>query len=509
MEENIKVAVRIRPLIKRERNDEVCVFSSDVFKNELKIANHSFVFDNVLNENTDQETVFNTVVKDAVMWVSEGYNSTIFSYGSTSSGKSYTMFGDEKGGFLDMRDPEGASFGNDTSGIIPRACKTLFETIDKKDEVVEAICRCSFMEIYMENIKDLLCDAPVSLSQVSSEKLRIRQDNHKGVYIQGLTSKFVYSSNDVMNIIKEGAKQRVVASTSLNSVSSRSHAVITLILTQKINDGTEIVSKLHMIDLAGSENVGKSEVQGVNLIEAQTINKSLCSLGIVINALTEKGRVHIPYRDSKLTYLLQDSLGGNSKTIIIATISPASSCLSETLNTLKFAKRAKTIKNKAKINRNVSYDNLLKTIDALNNKIKVLEASLEDAVYTQKAVQVSENPSKEVVVYKTKCERLEKRIVQMEQILLEEDIRTKRMDDMLEKQRELAIEVSKNLYEERIKNNGLLNDLEMYKHVYETITDKTVETGVVGMIIEKLRKEKERVNVEDEGGGERGKEDKV
>jgi kinesin family member 5 len=499
--------VRIRPLIKRERNDEICVNGNG--SNEIKIANHSFVFDNVLDESVNQETVFNTVVKDAVMWVSEGYNSTIFSYGSTSSGKSYTMFGDEKGGFLETQGLEGASFGEkDTSGIIPRACKTLFETIDKKDEVVEAVCRCSFMEIYMENIKDLLCDSQGSQrvgsasqisqgSQISSEKLRIRQDNHKGVYIQGLTSKFVYSSNDVMNIIKEGAKQRVVASTSLNSISSRSHAVITLVLTQKINDGTEIVSKLHMIDLAGSENVGKSEVQGVNLIEAQTINKSLCSLGNVINALTEKGRVHIPYRDSKLTYLLQDSLGGNSKTIIIATVSPASSCLSETLNTLKFAKRAKTIKNKAKINRNVSYDNLLKTIDALNGRIKVLEASLEDAVYTQKAVEVSENPSKEVVVYKTKCERLEKRIVQMEQILLEEDIRTKRMDDMLEKQRELAIEVSKNLYEERIKNNGLLNDLEMYKHVYETITDETVETGVVGMIIEKLRKEKVEKNTED------------
>jgi len=258
-----------------------------------------------------------------------------------NSGKTYTMFGN-----ADVKNQ---------LGIIPRTCEELFNIINSKDDVIEAQLKCSFLEIYMEQIKDLL--------QNNSKNLKIRQNNDN-VYVQGLTEKYVYNTNDIMNQIKTGYQYRSIASTALNNTSSRSHAVLTLTLTQKIQDNSIITSKLHLIDLAGSENVAKSEAQGITLTEAQNINKSLSCLGNVIYALTEKNRDHIPYRDSKLTYLLQDSLGGNAKTVLIATANPA--VYNETLSTLKFAKRAKEIKNAPKINKNDSIENLLATIEKLN-----------------------------------------------------------------------------------------------------------------------------------------------
>jgi kinesin family protein 5 len=176
-----------------------------------------------------------------------------------------------------------------------------------------------------------------------------------------------------MSVIKEGAAQRTTASTNLNNTSSRSHAVLTITLTQKLQDGSELTSKMHLVDLAGSENVGRSEVTGTTLAETQAINKSLSCLGNVIFALTEKGREHIPYRDSKLTFLLQDSLGGNSKTCIVCTATPSVTCYSETVNTLKFAKRAKEIRNIPKLNRSDSPVNLQRIIEQLQKRISELE----------------------------------------------------------------------------------------------------------------------------------------
>jgi kinesin family protein 5 len=286
--ENIKVALRIKP-VKDSLNIKV---DDNIITLNENGKDSQYIFDHIFSTNTTQQDIFSTIGKPSVDWVCEGYNATIFAYGSTGSGKTFTMFGHED--------------GKSNIGIIPRACEALFQNIEKNEDVIEATMKCSFLEIYREHIRDLL------KKDISGE-LKIRQSQIKGIFVQGLTEKYVYSSADILNTIKEGSSRRTVASTSLNTVSSRSHSLLTLTLTQILSDGTEITSKLNLVDLAGSENVGKSEVQGISLAEAQNINKSLSSLGNVIYALTEKNREHIPYRDSKLTFLLQDSLGGKYK----------------------------------------------------------------------------------------------------------------------------------------------------------------------------------------------------
>jgi kinesin family protein 5 len=223
-----------------------------------------------------------------------------------------------------------------------------------------------------------------------------------------------------------GIKQRRITSTSVNNVSSRSHVVLTITISQLGSDESEIIGKINLVDLAGSENVGKSEVHGVALSEAQNINKSLSSLGNVINALTEVRRDHIPYRDSKLTYLLQDSLGGNSKTIIIAAVNPVISNMSETLGTLKFAKRAKEIKNVPKMNKNASTLNLLKTIENLNKKIELLEYKLSD-LQNGNEIDISK--------------KWEMRVISLDKALEVEKMRNKNLSELYEKQRKLCIDI--------------------------------------------------------------------
>jgi hypothetical protein len=383
-----------------------------------------------------------------------------------NSGKSHTMFGTQS-----------------DKGIIPRTCDYIFKNINNNENVIEANMKCSFLEIYREKIRDLLSREQTE----QSESLKIRHSQNNEVYIPGLIEKHVYSPEDILETIGEGAAQRTIASTALNNVSSRSHAVLTLTLQQKINDGSSITSKLHLIDLAGSENVGKSEVQGVNLTEAQTINKSLSCLGNVIYALTEKGREHIPYRDSKLTYLLQDSLGGNSKTILIATLSPSINFISETINTLKFASRAKQIKNIPKINKNEGSQQLLQTIEKLNKRIAELEQQCEDSKIIINAVEQSKEETKEVVLLKTKCERLEKKI----NFMLTENQkgleRNGEVKELFRKQRELARKVSKELYRERMRNFLISNELEQYKIFHNSILNSSDKPDILPLIINRFK----------------------
>lgn len=319
MSENIIVAIRSRPSK----------------KNIESKYNFDYFF-----QNSSQEQIFETIAKNPVEWVCQGYNSSIFAYGQTSSGKTHTMFGT-----------------SENEGIIPRACKLLFSYENR--DVVEKTIKCSFLEIYKENLKDLF--------RKDNNELKIRQTPAFEIYVQGLSEKKVNCSEELLNLVYTGLNNRKTASTSCNSQSSRSHAVLSIIVNQKFNDNTEITGKLNLVDLAGSENVSKSEVQGLALTEAQNINKSLLILGNVINSLSER-RSHIPYRDSKLTYLLKDSLGGNSKTIIIGTINPDNE--NESNNTIKFCRRAKEIKNIPKINKKSS-------INELQQKIKLLELENE------------------------------------------------------------------------------------------------------------------------------------
>jgi len=389
MAENIRVLVRFKPVNER---DPPCTL--DIDGNGLNIADrvsrYQFTFDHVFDAGSNQEDIYR-MIEPVVDSVCNGYNATIFAYGSSGSGKTYTMFGSE-----------------DDMGIVPRACESIFKK--NMNDTLDRNVKFSFIEIYNDHIRDLL--------NVSHDDLHIR-NCEKGVYIQGLTERLVYNSDDILSSISTGAKQRRISSTHVNNVSSRSHAVLTITISQLGIDESEIISKLNLVDLAGSENVGRSDVHGIALSEAQNINRSLSALGNVINALTEVGRDHIPYRDSKLTYLLQDSLGGNSKTIIIATVNPAISNMSETLNTLKFAKRAKEIKNAPKMNKNASTLNLLKTIDVLNKKIELLES----------------------------CKNVELETLQRE--LEEEKSRNKNLVELYEKQRMLCIDVSNELIKER------------------------------------------------------------
>lgn len=271
-------------------------------------------------------------------------------------------------------------FGGDdheSRGIIPRATSYLFAALSDDSEVEEVNIKCSFLEIYKEHLLDLLQRADANGDDSKAPSLKIRQTKEKGTYVQGIVEKYVYNPADVLDLIREGEGYRTVAHTNMNEVSSRSHSVFNVTVTQTMKDGVVKQGKLSLVDLAGSENVQKSGATGLTLLEAQKINKSLSALGNVIFALTER-RDHIPYRDSKLTHLLQDSLGGNTKTVLIVTASPHWTAYTETLSTLKFAKRAKEIKNKPHINQFESADNLKHVVDYLEKELASSEARVKD-----------------------------------------------------------------------------------------------------------------------------------
>lgn len=286
----------------------------------------------------------------------KGYNGTIFAYGQTGAGKSFTMFGPSNG-------------DDSTRGIIPRACKHIFDCIESDETETEYTLKCSFLEIYKEIIRDLLDPAGVNL--------KVRETPSRGVWVQGLSEHFVACIEDIMDLLELGEKSRATSSTKMNSVSSRSHSLFILTLTQKNPDGSTREGKLNLADLAGSEKVGKTGASGETLEEAKKINQSLSALGNCINALTKSKKSHIPYRDSKLTHILRESLGGNSKTTLIIACSPHSFNVEETISTLKFGQRAKSIKNSVKINQQRSVKELEQIIETLSNELALLRGYSE------------------------------------------------------------------------------------------------------------------------------------
>lgn len=319
------------------------------------------------------------------------------------------------------------------------------------------VVKCTFLEIYKETIRDLIGTAT---------NLRIRQGEN-GNYVQGLSERYVTTSEEILSIIDDGAQNRIVASTALNSVSSRSHAVFTITILQTLTDGSISCSKLNLVDLAGSENVSKSEVQGLALSEAQMINKSLSSLGNVINALTEKGRDHIPYRDSRLTYLLQDSLGGNAKAILISTASTNINMYNETLSTLKFASRAKQIKNQPKVNRQKNHDTLRLEVEHWMNKYEELKKKYEEDC--QLLTQIVQKPAdnQQLTLLQMKNQRLEDRIKHYEQRLENEQARHNDLTTLITKHKKLMQNVADNLYETRLQ----VARLKEYEYFYQSVKD--------------------------------------
>lgn len=367
-ETNINVVVRCRGRSDREvrENSGVVVSTSgvrgktvDLSMGPNAISNKTYQFDKVFSPAADQTIIFEDVVAPVLDEMLTGFNCTIFAYGQTGTGKTYTMSGD-------MTDTLGLL--SDAAGIIPRVLYSLFQKLDSDE--VECSVKCSFIELYNEELKDLL-------SMDDSVKLKIYDDaskkSHTATMVQGMEETHIKTAAAGIQLLQRGSHRRQVAATKCNDLSSRSHTVFTITTyLKKVSETGEdyiCAGKLNLVDLAGSENIQRSGAENKRAAEAGLINKSLLTLGRVINALVDRSS-HIPYRESKLTRLLQDSLGGRTKTYIIATVSPAKSNLEETISTLDYAFRAKNIRNKVQVNSTISKKTLLKEYTAEIEKLK-------------------------------------------------------------------------------------------------------------------------------------------
>ncbi|KAM7451352.1 Kinesin-like protein kif16b [Porites harrisoni] len=398
---SLKVAVRARPLNNRELElDSKCIIQMEgqkttIFNTKLygeagmegdkgRDYKKEFFFDYSYwsadpkdGHFIKQEQVFNDLGQGVLDSAFEGYNACLFAYGQTSAGKTYTMMGT-----------------SEEIGLIPRICKGLFRYIDQNTSLNSSFrTEVSYLEIYNEHVRDLL--RPQKLKKLPQQNLKVREHPKEGPYVEGLTKQHVSDLDSIEVLIEQGNKLRATASTRMNNASSRSHAIFTIKFTQAKLIGdmpSETISKIHLVDLAGSERASASGAVGDRLKEGANINKSLVTLGIVISTLAENSinssttskrpsfrkKLFVPYRDSVLTFLLKDSLGGNSKTVMIAAISPAECNYGETLSTLRYAHRAKSIINTPTINE----DQNVKLIRDLRLEIERLKGIIRSSEKT-------------------------------------------------------------------------------------------------------------------------------
>lgn len=339
--ESVKVVVRCRPMNEKEiAQGHQRIIEMNVKKGTIEITNPSkkeevprmFTYDSVYDWNSKQIELYDETFRQLVDSVLEGYNGTIFAYGQTGTGKTFTM--------------EGVRTDPVLRGVIPNSFEHIFTHIARTQNQ-QYLVRSSYLEIYQEDIRDLL-------SKDQSKRLELKERPDTGVYVKDLQSFVCKSVKEIEHVMNVGNQNRAVGATNMNEHSSRSHAIfiITIECSEPGSDGESHirVGKLNMVDLAGSERQSKTGATGERLKEATKINLSLSALGNVISALVDGKSTHVPYRDSKLTRLLQDSLGGNARTVMVANIGPASYNFEETITTLRYANRAKNIKNKPKIN---------------------------------------------------------------------------------------------------------------------------------------------------------------
>lgn len=344
--ESVKVVVRCRPLNQRE--DSIGppggIIQMDLRLGQVILRNprapasepqKTFTFDAVYDASSKQRDLYDESVRPLVDSVLAGFNGTIFAYGQTGTGKTYTM--------------QGAWMDPEKRGVIPNAFDHVFTHISRSQSDKQYLVRASYLEIYLEEIRDLL-----DPKHGSTRALELRESPESGVYVRNLTSCVCKSIKEIEDVMNMGNQARAVGATDMNEHSSRSHALflITVECSQPGPDGRKHirVGRLNLVDLAGSERQAKTGVQGERLKEAAKINLSLSALGNVISALADGRSGHVPYRDSKLTRLLQDSLGGNAKTVMVATLGPAPQHYDETLTTLRYANRAKNIQNQPRVN---------------------------------------------------------------------------------------------------------------------------------------------------------------
>ncbi|WWD19337.1 hypothetical protein CI109_103796 [Kwoniella shandongensis] len=344
----------------------------------------TYPFDKVFGPEADQTMIFNEVAEGMLDEVLAGYNCTIFAYGQTGTGKTYTMQGDLE--LTNLNAPKS------TAGIVPRVLHRLFSLLESSQNTEYSV-KCSYIELYNEELRDLLAteykgDASATQQQQNGGGLKLYEDGKKGVYIQGLEETGVRNLKEGLGIVDKGVKRRQTAETKMNTESSRSHTIFSITVhikesgLQRGGEDLLKVGKFNLVDLAGSEAIGRSGATDKRAREAGMINQSLLTLGRVISALVEKGS-HIPYRESKLTRLLQDSLGGRTKTCIVATVSPTRSNLEETLSTLDYAIRAKSIRNRPEVNAHMTKTGLLKEYvgDIERLKTELMAAREKNGIY--------------------------------------------------------------------------------------------------------------------------------
>lgn len=424
---NFRVVVRVRPISEAElaSNCKRCVkidskSAINVFRHESQngerpstaAQNHyTFVYDRVFGEETAQRELYMAAVQPVVLSSLEGYNGSIIAYGQTGTGKTFTI--------------EGSSDG-DNRGIIPLTADDIFQRIqDCSDTGSQYLVRVSFLQIYNEKIYDLL-------SETSKDSLRIRETGDGGVFVDQLSEHVVKNKADIYQLLQTGKLQRTTNSTKMNRESSRSHAVFTIVIEHsKLLAGSRVVTvaKLNLVDLAGSErfeSIGSEKQQR----ETQNINTSLSAFGKVILSLTSRTHSHVPYRDSKLTRILMDSLGGNCRTTLITTISPVENAFLESVSSLKFANRAKSVKNVAVVNEDKSDSAML---SSYQTEIKKLRALLSEKASTS--------------IDRSEFERLQEqsRMATMEKTVI--------VTELAKRQREAQRAIQeKGEYEERIKD---------------------------------------------------------
>ncbi|KAM8740803.1 kinesin-like protein KIF21A isoform 2-T2 [Acanthopagrus schlegelii] len=393
-ESSVRVALRIRPQLAKEKIEgcHICTF---VMPGEPQVVlgkDKAFTYDHVFDMDTQQETIYNHCTEKLIEGCFEGYNATIFAYGQTGSGKTYTM-----GTGFDV------NIGEEELGIIPRAVNHLFRGIEERIQaateqgkpVPEFKINAQFLELYNEEVLDLFDSTRDIEARKQRSNIKIHEDANGGIYTVGVTTRTVTSAAEMIQCLKLGALSRTTASTQMNVQSSRSHAIFTIHLCQvrvcspdnddnttdnrltnssEINEFETLTAKFHFVDLAGSERLKRTGATGDRAKEGISINCGLLALGNVISALGDRSKrsTHVPYRDSKLTRLLQDSLGGNSQTMMIACISPSDRDFMETLNTLKYANRARNIKNKVVVNQ----DRASQQISTLRTEIARLQMEL-------------------------------------------------------------------------------------------------------------------------------------
>ncbi|XP_044948997.1 kinesin-like protein KIN-5A [Hordeum vulgare subsp. vulgare] len=475
---NVQVILRCRPLSDDEtKGNTPVVISCNERRREVAatqvIANkqidRTFAFDKVFGPSSKQKDLFEQSISPIVHEVLEGYNCTIFAYGQTGTGKTYTM---EGGG---TRKAKSGELPTD-AGVIPRSVRQIFDILEA--QCAEYSMKVTFLELYNEEITDLLApDEPrfpvLPVPEDKNKKpIALMEDGKGGVFVRGLEEEVVYSAGEIYKILDKGSAKRRTAETLLNKQSSRSHSIfsITIHIKELTHESEEMIKigKLNLVDLAGSENISRSGARDGRAREAGEINKSLLTLGRVINALVEHSG-HVPYRDSKLTRLLRDSLGGKTKTCIIATISPSVYCLEETLSTLDYAHRAKNIRNKPEVNQKMMKSAVIKDLYSEIDRLKqeVFAAREKNGIYIPRERYLQEEAEKKAMTEKIEklgadLEARDKQLVELKELYDAQMLLSAELGGKLEK-------TQKDLEDTR----NALHDLEeKYSEAKSTIKEK-------------------------------------